>query len=1057
MSARHRRAAEVVARGLYRDLRSFYELETRIAALPEELDRGDAFEVFTEAYLCTSRVFQVAELWPVGQVPLDVRRTLNLPADAKGIDGVLRTKVGLDVPYQVKFRIGRPLLGVAEVAPFLGVTERAADRLLISNTDTHATDIVNRDGLRFLRGTDFDALTPDDLTAISDWLDARPAVHPRAVPRDPDQRQAIAKIGETLRSQVRATVVMPCGTGKTLVQLWAAEQHGAQTVLVLVPSLALLSQTLAEWSRHTAWGDRFEYLCVCSDPSVSAEQDAIIIRATDVPFHVDTDPAIVRAFLDRPLGDAVRVVFCTYQSAAVVAAGINGLTPFDLGIFDEAHKTTGPKDGVFALALDDARLAIRKRLFLTATPRHIDIRHRDKEGDFRVASMDDSAVYGPRAYQQSFAEAVDLKIICDYKVVVAVVDPEEVTAFALKHGITLVEGDQQATRWVAGQIAISKAITATGSTKVITFHSRVQHADVFASDGPRGIRRYLDGFTVDHVNGRQRVSDRKRVLAGFRDATRRLVTNARCLTEGVDLPAVDMVAFIDPRKSRIDIVQAVGRAMRRPQAGTKELGYVVVPVLLAPDDTGSVEEACAHTDWKDLIDVLAALREHDARLDETIRQQCETRGRGEVFNPRIFAERMHVLGTLVAVDVLERSITTVILDALGVSWDEMYGRLVAYQRQHGDCNVTRGEPQLGNWVNNQRARKARLSADQIARLNTLHFAWDPHDADWERMYAALEAYKDANRHCDVSPSENRQLGNWVNNQRARKAALSADQIARLNSLGFVWDAHDAYWEQMYGALVAFKEANDHCDVSTRHSTLGHWVNNLRNKKRLGTLSADRIAELNGLGFVWNRRDADWENMYAALVAFNEAHGHCAVPSEYPKDPRLGRWVKNQRVCKSTRSADQIARLNALGFVWDKHDSQWENMLAVLVAYKAKNRHCNVPYSYLAEDGQALGSWCYTQRNSKKNHRLAPNRITRLTELGFVWESRDAQWAEMFGLLVAYKVKNGHCNVPQNYQTKDGQALGTWCDRQRRVEKNHRLAPNRITRLTELGFVWKPGQ
>ena len=255
-----------MARGLYRELRSFRELETRIAALPEELDRGDAFEVFTEAYLSTTRVFQVAELWLVGQVPLDVRRTLNLPADAKGIDGVLRTKTGLDVPYQAKFRIGRPLLGFAEVAPFLGVTERAVDRLLISNADTHASDIVNRDGLRLLRGTDFDALTPEDFTAINDWLQARPAVLSRAIPRA-DQLRALAQIEQTLRSQTRATVVMPCGTGKTLVQLWAAEQHGARTVLVLVPSLSLLSQTLDAWSRHTAWGDRFEYLCVCSDPS----------------------------------------------------------------------------------------------------------------------------------------------------------------------------------------------------------------------------------------------------------------------------------------------------------------------------------------------------------------------------------------------------------------------------------------------------------------------------------------------------------------------------------------------------------------------------------------------------------------------------------------------------------------------------------------------------------------------------------------------------------------------------------------------------------------------
>ena len=655
MSARHRRAAAFVARGLYRELRSFQELETRIAALPEELDRGDAFEVFIEAYLSTTPVFQVAELWPVGQVPLDVRRTLNLPADAKGIDGVLRTKTGLDVPYQAKFRIGRPLLCFAEVAPFLGVTERAADRLLISNANTHAADIVNRDGLRLLRGTDFDALTPEDFTAVSDWLEARPAVHSRAVPRD-DQRQALAQIEDALRSQSRATVVMPCGTGKTLVQLWAAEQHGARTVLVLVPSLVTAESNAGRVEPTHGMGRPLRVLCVCSDPSVSAEQDAITIQSTDVPFHVDTDPAIVRKFLGRPKKDAVRVVFSTYQSAPVVAQGLRGLPPFDLAIFDEAHKTTGLESSVFAFGLNDTRLSARKRLFFTATPRHIDVRHRDREGDFRVVSMDDPTVYGPRAYQQSFREAVELGTICDYRVVVAVVDPLEIDAFALRRGITLVKGDQQATRWVASQIAISKAIAATGAAKVITFHSRVKDAQVFASDTARGIGQYLDGFTTAHVNGAQRVADRKEVLHGFRDSRQRLVTNARCLTEGVDLPAVDMVAFVNPRKSRVDVVQAVGRAMRKPRESAKALGYVVVPILLAPSQTDDIEGACRNTDWEDLIDVLAALREHDARLDEIIRSQQIAKGRGEVFNPRAFAERVMVLGPAVALEALEREI-----------------------------------------------------------------------------------------------------------------------------------------------------------------------------------------------------------------------------------------------------------------------------------------------------------------------------------------------------------------------------------------------------------------
>ena len=184
-----------------------------------------------------------------------------------------------------------------------------------------------------------------------------------------------------------------------------------------------------------------------------------------VPFEVDTNPAQVRRFLERPHRGEVRVVFSTYQSAPIVARAMRRGTAFDVGIFDEAHKTTGPHNSMFAFGLDDRNLPVRKRLFFTATPRHIDIRHRDKEGDFRVVSMDDPDIYGPRAHTQTFADAVAQGIICDYRVVVPVVDPEEITAFALEHGMTPVEGDPQATRWVATQIAVTKAIRETGATR----------------------------------------------------------------------------------------------------------------------------------------------------------------------------------------------------------------------------------------------------------------------------------------------------------------------------------------------------------------------------------------------------------------------------------------------------------------------------------------------------------------------------------------------------------------------------------------------------------------
>lgn len=532
-------------KGLFSDLGSFRELESRIGLLGEELQRGDAFEVFVEAYLQTHPLFQVKDLWLVGQVPREVRKSLNLPSGQKSIDGVFRTRSGELVPYQVKFRIARPQVTVREVSTFLGLTERAKDRMLISNSDRYAGDIENRDHLRILTGTYFDSLACDELAAIDVWIKGRPARPEPATPR-PHQNKAIKDITTALATEDRTTAVMACGTGKTLVGLRVAEAMDPQTVLVLVPSLALLSQALADWCRDTTWGDRLEYLCVCSDRSVSQAADQWTLRSTEAPFPVQTQPKVVRDYLSRPARGKVRLVFSTYQSAPIVAKGMPRGCGFDLAIFDEAHKTAGPHRGPFAFALNDKRLRVRKRLFLTATPRRIDVRHKDRQGEFRVVSMKDATVYGRRAHELSFAEAVSQDIICDYRVVVATVDPNDISAAAIKHGITLVKGDQHATRWVAMQIAVAKAIQETGARKVITFHSRVEQAKHFASDTPKGIQNFLSGFSVGHVSGADPVAVRKEVLAGFKEDRKQLVANARCLTEGVDSGGLNLGTIGSP-------------------------------------------------------------------------------------------------------------------------------------------------------------------------------------------------------------------------------------------------------------------------------------------------------------------------------------------------------------------------------------------------------------------------------------------------------------------------------------------------------------------------------
>jgi predicted helicase len=280
---------------------------------------------------------------------------------------------------------------------------------------------------------------------------------------------------------------------------------------------------------------------------VGLKDDAINADKSDFEFRIDTDPAIVRRFLERQTID-IKIVFSTYQSSPVVGDGVRGLAPFAFAVFDEAHKTIGLAGSAFGHALSDQNIRIRKRLFLTATPRHIDIRHRDKEGEFRVYSMDDESVYGPRAHTLSFGAAAQKGSICRYKVIISLIDKAMVDDFTRRQGITLVEHDEVSARWMANLIAVQQAIEKVNATKIITFHSRVRLAQEFATNQPRGIAYHLHEvigpridldrlYDVRHVNGEQSSGERADIIRSFADTHKAILTNARCLTEGINIPA----------------------------------------------------------------------------------------------------------------------------------------------------------------------------------------------------------------------------------------------------------------------------------------------------------------------------------------------------------------------------------------------------------------------------------------------------------------------------------------------------------------------------------------
>ena len=1074
-SPRHPHARAAVLADLFNDLEMFVQLEQRIAALPNERLRGAAFEVFAEAWLATQRLSQARNIWPADSVPSEIQSILRLPLKDMGVDGVFDTRLDEYICYQAKFRTGRPSLAWGEIATFFGLADFAAERLLFTNCDDVSEIAEQRRDVVFVRGSDLDRLTPEDFRAISEWIAGAAAAIPKKTPK-PHQEKAIKHILRAFETKPRVTALMACGTGKTLVALWAAERLQARSVLVLVPSLALVRQVLHEWLHETNWSE-IEYLCVCSDESVDRGNDELVVRPSDVDFKVTTQSSVVREFLVRE-SSAVRVVFSTYQSSPVVAAASEGLPPFDFAVFDEAHKTAGREGARFAFALSDGRLGINRRLFMTATPRHYDVEVRDKAGDAKlVYSMDDPEVYGSVAHRISFSEAANLGVISDYKVVISVVTSEMVTNELLRRGTVLVSGEEIKAAQVANQIALRRAVEEYGVRKIFTFHSRLSAAESFTSDRAEGIRQHVPGFAFFFVKGLMPAAYRDKLLREFSTLPRAIMSNARCLTEGVDLPAVDMVAFFSPKRSLVDIVQATGRAMRR--APGKAFGYVLVPLYVEHTQGETVDQAVHRRKFDEVMRVLQSLKEHDDLLAQIVSDMRIERGRTGGYDDARFRERVELLGPTLSLETLRRSITTACIDALGETWFERYGELAAYKEESGHCDIPKRSTgklkKLANWIVQQRVSRndGTLTREKIELLDRLGFKWSPYGHRWRENYLALIQFKQRFGDCRVPQEwkENRKLATWVCTQRLRRkaGALSDDRIRALDKLGFDWHVDVGTWEQRFAELCAFKQRFKNTRVNVKWSEnpqLGAWVVSQRYRRRRGKLRTDYEQRLNEIGFEWDVLGPDlvrWEKMFNRLLEFRDQKFRFVSRDNTP----LAEWMQRQRRLhrRGKLSSDLEARLTAIGFPWVANPSKtWDEMLGELALHRKATGSCEFSTGLTITCG--LKRWCTIQRKLHAAGQLTADQTEKLNVLGFVWNHRkvaqhsagekplheSSTWDTMLRELVEYFKIHGNFNVPQVWRPKP--ALGRWVAGQRSAWRQGQLSKDRQRSLEAIGFDWR---
>ena len=461
----------------------------------------------------------------------------------------------------------------------------------------------------------------------------------------PHQQAALDDVTSGFKEHDRGKLIMACGTGKTFAALRIAEAVAGVggRVLYLVPSISLFQQSMREWAEQQAVSHR--YIGICSDTRAGRTDEDASLQELEIP--VTTDPTAISRALQEDPPDTMTVVFCTYHSLGLVEhAQDDGAPPFDLIICDEAHRTTGierpgDKTSPFVLVHDAGKIRAAKRLYMTATPRLYTEGAKAKAAnhDVEVFSMDDPETYGPEFHRLPFSRAVEQNLLSDYKVVVLAMSEQHVDAALQAHlassdsEINITDAAKIIGCWRAlqnpehkrpedGPIShLTRAIAFTNtimSSKRLEAHwdGIVGHAVELLPEGERP-----DAFHCEtrHVDGQHHALDRKARIEWLEDdgaeVACRILSNARCLSEGIDVPALDAVLFMNPRNSHVDIVQAVGRVMRKAEG--KEYGYIVLPVAVP----AGVDPAVALDDNKRFAvvwSVLRALRSHDDRFDAEI-------------------------------------------------------------------------------------------------------------------------------------------------------------------------------------------------------------------------------------------------------------------------------------------------------------------------------------------------------------------------------------------------------------------------------------------------------
>ncbi len=587
-------------------------------------EKGDLFELLTKYYFLYSFQYQnyYDDVWLGNDIPQKVLDILGLPKQDLGIDLIakygdeyhaIQCKYHGDTSRSVTFNELSTFLSLYASSPKL-------TQGFVCSTADHISPNLNKVStkpLNYLLIDTWEGLSEEFFQTVRNAEKQKVYRLKPFLPR-PHQSKAIKSAKKYFKNESRGKLIFPCGSGKSLTGYWITEALKSKRTLVAVPSLSLIKQTLEVYLREVvANNKKVKWLCICSDDGIGKGEDVLYkTNNIGVPCHTDRD--YIKGWLEENSNEDI-VVFTTYQSGKIISDLSTELNlSFDVGIYDEAHKTVGPKSKLFSHLLFDSNITVEQRVFMTATQRFYSGSNDD------IMSMDDLDVYGDVFAEMSFKEAIktEPQLLTDYKVVTIEVTKNEIASFIKENHLINIDekwGAETESRSLASMIALRKAMNKLPIHNAVSFHSSIAKAKRCKEIQPYIDSRYdfepIDTYTV---SGKIPTTKRNQIVNEFASSNKALITNSRCLTEGVDVPKIDCIVFSDPRKSQVDIVQALGRALRVKEG--KEYGYVIIPVIY-DEETNEID----NKNFSEIVSIVQGLSSNDRRIIDYFKMASETK------------------------------------------------------------------------------------------------------------------------------------------------------------------------------------------------------------------------------------------------------------------------------------------------------------------------------------------------------------------------------------------------------------------------------------------------